>query len=387
MKAKAILLIAVSAVAVVPSSVWAQRYLEITAEIEMTSNWLKDTNGAAIERRTTNHVKCIVGTNEWRIDNDFSMNGRNAYFFDGTNVYQLMEQTANTPNSFGTNSYYFQPNSPAEHWRSNVTIHITPSPGGHPLGDAGVNLPWLAFCSGSYLKLAGRTIPLPTAYTRGTPDSFAYTDKTEVIDDPLRLPKKVELFTSRAKYKSGVYDKRLIRTKAVENARVEPISTMQDGKVRFLYEAREFTNVFGWSIPSSFSYSTFSPNKQGSWECLYSGTGALISVREGASPTNVFVNDKIQTIVDFRFRHDTKMVDGISYHTTNSHSVFGTNDPALAAKYERELERGHTEPYLVNSKWRRIPMFSVTLISVISLIFALRFVQREKNNPQKLSKE
>lgn len=365
----------------------AERFIEVSVEVEMMSNWQKSADGAPVLRRTVNHAVCIFGTNQWRIDNDFSVNGRNAYFFDGTNVFQLIEQTASTPNSFGTNSHYFQPNSPAEHWRSNVTINVIPSPGGHPLGDPGINLPWLAYCSGNYLRQPGRIVPLPTAYIRGTVDAFAYTDRTVTFQDELQLPNQIELFTSRKQYQIGLFDKRLIRTKAIENARIDRLSSVSDGQLRFRYEAQATTNVGRWVIPTKFVYSAYAPDKQGRWEQLYYGTGIAKSIRDSSVPINVFVKDKIQTIVDFRFRDESKMVDGIIYRTTNAITIPETNDSTLARMYSREVAGGHLEPYLVVSKWRRIPMFSVTLISVISLIFALRFVQREKNKPQKPSKE
>jgi hypothetical protein len=84
--------------------------------------------------------------------------------------------------------------APFERAQSNLTIRVWPSQDGHPLGDYGENLPWLAFCSGNYLKREGRLIPLPCAILRHTRDRFAYTDKTITFKDEPRLPKTVALY-------------------------------------------------------------------------------------------------------------------------------------------------------------------------------------------------
>src|SRR6266542_3725934 len=68
----------------------------------------------------------------------------------------------------------------------------------YPLGHFGVNLPWLAFCSGTYLKREGRLIPLPAALLRHCPDRFAYTDVATTFDDELGLPKSIDLLSSQA---------------------------------------------------------------------------------------------------------------------------------------------------------------------------------------------
>ena len=63
-----------------------------------------------------------------------------------------------------------------------------------------VNIAWLAFCSGPYLRREGRLIPLVCDEGRHTPDRYAYTDETEVFPDAFGLPRSVNLFMSRACY-------------------------------------------------------------------------------------------------------------------------------------------------------------------------------------------
>src|SRR5207244_13649632 len=77
---------------------------------------------------------------------------------------------------------------------------------GHPLGDAAVNLGWLAFCSGTYLKRPARLVPLTLDILHHCPDRFAYSDVTIPFKDELGLPRWVDLFTSIALYLTSVQD-------------------------------------------------------------------------------------------------------------------------------------------------------------------------------------
>jgi hypothetical protein len=146
----------------------AAQFVEISAEIETFGYRLEDTNSIAKARPRTFTVVCITGTNEWSIENDFQQ--REQWAFDSTNVLCRTR--------FAT-----------EAWKSRD---------GNPLRHFGVNIPWLAFCSGTNLKREGRSIPLAAALLRNCPDRFAYTDVTTTFDDEFALPKSIDLFTSRS---------------------------------------------------------------------------------------------------------------------------------------------------------------------------------------------
>src|SRR5438552_432576 len=118
----------------------AAQYVEISVEIETFGYRLTDTNSIARAKQQTVHVICITGPNEWYIEHDFSQ--RAAWKFDGTNVCcRLLSESENSQRG---------PEGRKQVWKSRD---------GHPLGDFGANLPWLAFCSGTYLKREGRIIP------------------------------------------------------------------------------------------------------------------------------------------------------------------------------------------------------------------------------------
>jgi hypothetical protein len=70
--------------------------------------------------------------------------------------------------------------------------NVLPSPQGE-LSCSGIeNAAWLGFCSGTFLKIDGRQIPMPTG--RVNSGGLRYSDKTIVFDDDFGLPKSVELY-------------------------------------------------------------------------------------------------------------------------------------------------------------------------------------------------
>src|ERR1035441_3874522 len=81
------------------------------------------------------------------------MNAASKWFYDGTNVYESIQVTRPLPQETQDRMKRAGglATAPFETARSNLTINIWPSPAGNPLGDEGVNIAWLAFCSGTYL--------------------------------------------------------------------------------------------------------------------------------------------------------------------------------------------------------------------------------------------
>jgi hypothetical protein len=100
---------------------------------------------------------------QWLLD------GTEQWLFDGRNVLCKTE----IKSAKGERTFY------TEEWKS---------ADGHPMGHFGVNIPWVAFCSGTDLKREGRMIPLPAAVLRHCSDPFAYSDVTTTFDDGLGLP-------------------------------------------------------------------------------------------------------------------------------------------------------------------------------------------------------
>lgn len=192
----------------------ADQFVKVEAELQILEvKWLEPEPSAKSQVRppSTNEWKiafsAIVGTKEWRLEGNFSRNSRDCWLFDGTNVLNSIRMTgpAESANHGNTNGpgLLGPALSLSSSDETNMTINIHVTPGGYLPGDASQNIPWLALCSGSFLKRSGRTIPYPVAILGHSPDSFAYTDKTQVFDDELGLPRKIELFTSESLYSSS----------------------------------------------------------------------------------------------------------------------------------------------------------------------------------------
>ena len=244
--------------AFVPIQTQAAEFVELSAEIEIFGYGLGDTNSIAKARPETVNVKCITGSTEWYIENDF--HARQEWLFDGTNV-MLRSLSASDTNT--------------------VMKRLWASRDGHPLGDFGVNMPWLAFCSGTYLKPEGRIIPLPCGILRHCPDRFAYTDVTTTFDDKLGLPRSVDLFTSKARFLTAKtdWDKEHSFGDRYTEWNKKTAANLQEGMLVFHYAVLESTNVLGRNFPIKFEFfQTGRPYEQmGNWFCQ--GIGRVTSIR------------------------------------------------------------------------------------------------------------
>lgn len=292
----------------------AQRYVEITGEIAVTSYPGGGTNNAASAKspRIISFV-CVTGTNEWRIENDFVRGGESSWCFDGTNVYESLRMT---------------------------TINIWESHDGHPLGNPGVNIPWLALCSGTYLKREGRLIPLPVDDLHHTPDRFAYSDKTKTFDDGIGLPQAVDLFMSQSLFQTSVddFEKEWLSPRRYQDYPKSVVSKLPDGALTFHYAATESTNFLGWNFPTQFEYFQVGRKyvQNGDWFCR--GIGTVKSIRKSSKPGNLFMPGMQKTIVDWRFRDVASQVNALMYTSTNAFAS-PTNDPVLQEKFAKRIAR------------------------------------------------
>jgi len=126
----------------------AQGFVEISAKIQVHQG----SNDTAKVHSFS--VVCVTGSNEWLITNDYPLNGTVTLHYDRTNLCKRLTTTRPIPvevaaivdKSFGASV-------PFEQARSKITIQVRTSPTGKPPGDdAGMNLPWLAFCSGAFFR-------------------------------------------------------------------------------------------------------------------------------------------------------------------------------------------------------------------------------------------
>ena len=254
------------------------QFVEISAEIESFGYRLGETNAVAKGKRQTVNVVCVTGTNEWFIENDFSQ--RRSWFFDGTNVVCRTHPPSDAERAqIRKEGRTYMP-------ISEVHDEAWPSRDGNPLGDFGVNLPWLAFCSGSYLKREGRVIALPAAILRHCSDRYAYTDVTTTFADELGLPRSIDLFTSKARWLKAHTDWDIehgFGNRYTEwNQKTAP--TLQDGLLVFHYAVLESTNVLGRNLPTKFEFfQSGRPYEQdGNWFCQ--GMGRVKSISSSTKP-------------------------------------------------------------------------------------------------------
>lgn len=260
---RSILLLAALGLALfTPNSRAAAQFVELSAEIETFAYRLKDTNGIAKAKPKLVKVKCVTGSTGWSIEHDYQT--PQVWLYDGTNVVMKPEKL----------------------WATQADSSTMESRDGLPLGEFGVNLPWLAFCSGTYLKREGRIIALPCGILRHCPDRFAYTDVTTTFADDLRLPRSLDLFTSKAQFLAAKtdWDKEHSFGDRYTEANKRIAENLQEGLLVFHYAVLESTNVLGRSFPTKFEFfQSGRPYEQmGDWFCQ--GVGRVKSIRPSTKP-------------------------------------------------------------------------------------------------------
>ena len=194
------------------------QFVEVFANVDQTS-WLPDSSGRLVERRTSYTIRSIIGTNRWWFEASPSANnGRSSWWYTGTNTVHLFEVTKPVDPPL---TQFGGPRSSqqriGDRW---ATIH----PASEQPNLVGIeNLAWLAFCSGPGLKTGAWHASPPSLISATNPH---LPNKTELFDDALGLPKRVELYS---------WDKALL----------------------CLYEVRQSTNISGWSVPLQFQLTDY----------------------------------------------------------------------------------------------------------------------------------
>jgi hypothetical protein len=184
----------------------AAQFIEVRAEIESTS-WMSE----RIQNRRTHTTRCIVGTNLWFFEGNFLGNATRRYWFTGTNMVEETVITSRLPDQHLGGPVVRRP----EIGERSVRIHTAFAY--EPLEGAAY-VSWMAFCSGTFLKSAGREILLPFGVRT---QRSRVSDKTSVFEDGLGLPKRFELY--------GTNQRKLCE-----------------------YTVQQSTNFLGWDLPLSF---------------------------------------------------------------------------------------------------------------------------------------
>jgi hypothetical protein len=320
------------------------QFAEISAKIELTAYRSDEPDAEAKAKPKTYSVLCITGNDRWRIEEDWVAGGLNKWLFDGTNIYESLQVIKPPPEKTQEHlkgTLHFA-TVPFEQAKSNLTIHIWQTLDGHPLGDVGANIPWLAFCSGQYLKREGRLISLPCEILRHTPDRYAYADTTETFQDAFGLPSSVDLFLSKTLYLSsveGFYNDWESNSSArYAESMKRAVTNLEEGVLTFHYAVTATTNFLGLTFPLRFEFSqkgrAFIQN--GSWN--WRGVGTLICIRQSTEPQGLFNPSMQQTVVDWRFRDEVAKINANTYNWTNSYTP-SIDDPELQEKFRKHVEK------------------------------------------------
>jgi hypothetical protein len=247
---RATALLVLGSLVLLPAPVEAGQYVEIKAEVSIVGWHFKDAIGRLIETSNSFHTQCIVWTNTWWIEHDHSRNAKTTFWFIGTNILKRTIITKDLSKEKAENEL---PSPMLGTIPPVGTRYMTRynSLDGIPVDDLGDNLPWLAFCSGIYLKLQGREVPMPGANIRR--EAFDYRDKTTVFKDNFGLPKSIEFLTAANQLKGQ-------------------------------YQVQRSTNFMGWNFPLEFTLIRYRQDDGGKWVKHMAATGKVTSIREANKP-------------------------------------------------------------------------------------------------------
>jgi hypothetical protein len=248
--------------AIAPVSFAIGQFVDLNTEIEV-SDW----NRKSVETWTT-AIHCIVGTNSWQMDGDFSRNARVTYRFTGTNLVEETIITKPLPEDFlrRMNQQPRMPFAMAPEIGTRYT-NVFESVDGNPgrtVRQADrltmvARIGWLAFCSSPCLKSEARNIFPPGDLWKELVSALTFKDRTTLFNDALGLPKTMDLSTTN-------------------NQQV-----MQ-------YRVISSTNILGWELPLEFQLVQYRPapvpERPGwtmgtnGWEVQFFAKGTVKSIQE-----------------------------------------------------------------------------------------------------------
>ncbi len=308
---------------------WAEDFVQIEVGIDFKAYMGSDTN-----KFYSRHIsiQCVTGPDKWRIDNDYLQGGFMNWMYDGTNVLQSSQQLRPPPPEHEeqlTKKFGLTP-KPFEQARTNHHVRVFTTPGGYPPGDLAVTMPWLAFCSGSYLKHENRSIPpISRSTSRMSQDAFAYRDKTQVFEDNLGLPRMIELFNSKSLFEKSLQTRGLpgyIDLKAWTNE----LYHLPDGALKFRYGVTSSTNFLGKTYPLTFEFFQFGVSRAtGKWFREFVGAGSALAFKPCPAPASLLNPTLSIQVTDYRFHPDLQV--------TYSGKLRSTNDTELQSQLREKV--------------------------------------------------
>lgn len=310
------------------SSAQSETYIELNLTVTQTNFQ---------GRSNTWSSRCVFGQKKWLIESHFARNGIDYFYCDGTNVYWTSQITSvsTNPPPILKNILSSRPIEQTNLPKATDPIILSITPGIHPLSDTGANLPWLSYCSGSYIRNPNQLMPLIAAIVRHDPTSFAFEHQEEVFSDDLGLPKKLSLLRSEKLLKTSPFDVRLRRnTDEVRSARFSGDSGLKfiDGMLAAQYTVIASTNIAGRVIPTVFTYEQFDVTKDTLVTWLFA-TGIASNIHLTHEPQSIISPTQSYTAVDYRFRSQDKILDAIVYPITNG-VVPSVSDPRLQSIFK-----------------------------------------------------
>jgi hypothetical protein len=215
----------------------AAQFVEVAAEIEITTWRYQEETGLPLKKSRTYPVRCVVGTNMWLIENHSRTNvTESVWFVDG----KIVRQTTYNQESTADEPVY------RTFRRGPRTAGIVAAPDGYPSGDLFLNLPWFVFCSGPYLARPGRSVPLPTPGQDRA--AFGFAGETTCFTDSLGLPKRAAFYTTKRQLKCD-------------------------------YQVQQSTNVLGWNFPTTFTVVQNEPDALDQWHKQLAISARVTAIR------------------------------------------------------------------------------------------------------------
>jgi len=252
------------ALALVALNGQAAQFVDLTADIQ-TVRWVNGYKDKPARVDVVNwKTRCLVGTNSWLIEQEGEYT-KDAWWFTGSNVVVstlVLKYPSDRPELFARNhpdivvGREYTKILDMRHGEAAGVSAVTVGDVLH--GAANANIPWLAFCSGPYLKSEGGSVRLPVL-----DQSTWYvtcSNSPTVFPDSLGLPQGIEFYSTN-----------------------QPLCH---------YRTVGSTNVLGWNFPLEFHMAQYGMNfTTHLWEVRMTVSGKVTGIGVGREPS-VAIDDK-----------------------------------------------------------------------------------------------
>jgi hypothetical protein len=320
-------------------------------------------------------VECSIMSNRWKIVSRFPRNAIETYYYDGTNVLVFTVPNEAQPDEDDQRNFRtfgVVPLLGAEGSYSN--LYVTVIPGEHPIGNMGVNIPWMAFCSSHYLNMTNVNLPDPSEPVRHNLFAFGYETDVQRFPDGLALPKNVVWRTSKQRLLTSVNRPLLIRSARTAAQRAEPgrfVKHFGNGLLHGEYLVDESTNYCGINLPLKLrfqQYDRFLDQEPRIRRRVYGNVTSIEAASSIESPLN---KSNILQISDLRFRDASRLIDAISYRVTNA-VVPSTNDIAPQIAFQQAKARTINDPALANHSRSGLLIMFLAVLVIPPMLYASR---------------